>query len=98
MANSQPNFVCPICKRITPDYCIEKHHKIPKSKGGKETENVCCNCGDMVHKLISLKEMETTYNTIEAILSHPGIKEWVKWISKKPNDFSVCMRSKKRRR
>jgi len=88
---------CPICRREVPEGCWEKHHLIPKSKGGKETITVCINCGDQIHKLLSLKELKTTYNTSETICSHPDIQKWIAWIQKKPNDFSVCMKRKKRR-
>jgi transcription elongation factor Elf1 len=98
MENYPNNFFCPICGRETPTEFIEKHHLIPKSKKGRETVDVCCNCGDMIHKIIDLKSMQTVFNTIEAIKSHPDIQKWAKWISKKPNDFSVCMAQKKRRR
>lgn len=91
-------FHCPICGRLTSEENIENHHLIPKSKKGKETERVCVSCGDMVHKIFSLKEMEREYNSIEKILTHPDIQNWIKWISKKPDDFSVCMKSKKGRK
>lgn len=89
------DFYCPVCKRLTPPNLIEKHHLIPKSKKGKETASVCVSCGDMLHKIFSLKEMRDNYNTIDKILEHEDIIKWVKWISKKPNDFSICMKSKK---
>jgi hypothetical protein len=88
---------CPICSRDVPEGCWEKHHLIPKCKKGKDTVLVCVSCGDMVHKVISLKELKTTYNTIEKIQQHSGIQNWVKWVQKKPNDFSICMKGKKGR-
>jgi len=91
------NSSCPICKREVPEGCWEKHHLIPKSKKGKETLLVCISCGDAIHKLIPLKELEKEYNTLEKILSNDKIQNWVKWVSKKPNDFSICMRAKKSR-
>jgi len=90
-------FKCPICDRETPDEYQEEHHLIPKCKKGKETATMCCSCGDMVHQLIEVKDMARIYNTIDSIKSHEGMQKWAKWISKKPNDFSVCMRRKKRK-
>jgi hypothetical protein len=89
------DFYCPICNRLTPEKFIEKHHLVPKAKKGKKVEEVCVNCGDMVHKVFSLKELEREYNTIEKINSHQEIKKWVQWIQNKPDDFSVCMKNKK---
>jgi 5-methylcytosine-specific restriction endonuclease McrA len=97
MANCPNKFVCPICGRNIPEQYIEKHHLVPKSKKGTNTVDVCCNCGDMLHKVISIKEMQKEYNTVEALKSHPDVQKWSKWVSKKPTDFSVCMARKKRR-
>jgi len=94
----QPDIVCPVCKRNTPYKFQEKHHLVPKSKKGKDTVLVCINCGDMLHKLISNKEMKTMYNTVEVINSHPDVIKWAKWVSKKPDSFRVTMANKKRRR
>lgn len=94
----QENFICPICERIVPDEFIEKHHLVPKARKGRQTAQVCCNCGDMIHKVISNKNLEKQYNTIAKISKHPEIKKWIKWISKRPNKFSVCMSHKKRKK
>lgn len=88
---------CPICTRIVPEDCWEKHHLTPKCKKGKETVNVCVSCGDMIHKLIPLNLLKTEYNSIEKLLSHPDIQKWITWVQKKPNDFSICMKRKKKR-
>jgi hypothetical protein len=46
---------------------------------------------------MTINELRDKYNSIETICDHPKIVEWVKWISKKPNDFTVCMKHKKRK-
>jgi len=91
------NIICPICKRETPDDCQEKHHLIPKSKKGHEIILVCCSCGDMLHQLFSIKELSKKYNTLEAILANQDVQNWITWIAKKPNDFTICMARKKRK-
>jgi len=90
-------FICPICNRFVPDISIEKHHLVPKSKKGKITIDLCCSCGDAIHQFISISDLNSHYNTIEKIKQHPKIVNWIKWISKKPNDFSVCMKAKKKK-
>lgn len=91
----QTDITCPICSRNVPVAYQEQHHLIPKSKKGKETVIVCINCGDMIHKLFTNKELSKKYNTIHSITEHEAIKTWVKWINRKPEDFSVCMKAKK---
>jgi predicted HNH restriction endonuclease len=97
---------CEICQRDTPEQYQEKHHLIPKTickrnKYAKEPQDitieVCKNCGDMLHKLFSIKDLADSYNTLEKILSNDDVKKWVVWANKKPNDFNVCMRDKKKR-
>ena len=90
---------CPICKRLVPDNCQERHHLKPRTKGklGKETVTVCLSCGDQLHKLFSLKELDRDYNTVEKIVANEKVQKWVAWISKKPLEFSICTSSKKRR-
>jgi DNA-directed RNA polymerase subunit N (RpoN/RPB10) len=89
---------CLICGRITPKEFQEKHHLTPKAKGGKNTILVCCSCGDMVHKLFTNKELARKYNTLEAILLNEDVQNWVNWVNKKPEDFTICMKNKKRKR
>jgi len=95
---NKENIICPICKRDTPSEHQEKHHLTPKSQKGKGTVKVCRSCGDMVHKLFTLKELKNNYNTIEKIVAHPDVQKWIQWVQKKPNDFSICMARKKKRR
>ena len=87
---------CTICGRLIPPLYQEKHHLIPKSRKGKETILVCCNCGDKLHQLFDNKVLEKELSTVEAIREHPNIQKWIKWIRKKKG-FSVCFKSKKRR-
>lgn len=93
----KPLEQCPICSRFVPENLWEKHHLIPRTEGGKDSAKVCVNCGDMIHKCISINDLRDKYFTIELIKTHEDIKKWVSWISKKPNDFTVCMKKKKRR-
>jgi len=91
------NEKCPVCQRVVPDGNWEKHHLIPKSKDGTETIRLCNSCGKQLHKIFTLKEMKITYNTLSAILAHPDIQTWIRWVSKKPHDFNICMKRKKGR-
>jgi len=91
------DFICPICRREVPEDKFEKHHLVPKSKGGEDTVKICVCCGDYFHKVLTLNELRDKYNTLEKLRSHPLIVTWAEWINKKPNDFNICMKTKKRR-
>ena len=80
--------------------CISKRNKytkMPQLEKGKETISICCNCHDQIHKLFTEKELADNYNTLELIMSDEKVQKWIKWIQNKPNDFSVCMKTKKKR-
>ena len=93
----QKEVPCTICGRPTPLLYQEKHHLIPKSRKGRKTILVCCNCGNKIHKLFDNKVLERELNTIEAIREHPQVQKWIKWVRKK-KDFSVCFKDKKNKR
>ena len=98
MKHLETEIICPICKRNVPKQFEHKHHLIPKSRKGKETILLCIDCGKILHKLFTNKELEREYNNLEAILSHPKIRKWIEWISKKTNNFGFCMATKKRKK
>lgn len=101
-------ITCPICKRETPEEYQEEHHfiprgvarrnkyaKLPEIKG--KTITVCISCGDSLHQLFTEKELADNYRDLESILVNEQVQNWIKWISKKSNDFSICMKTKKRK-
>ena len=85
--------ICPICLRGMP---LTFHHLIPKSTHpwmikhhGYEKEylnthgvDVCRPCHSQIHRLIPHMEMAEHYNTLEAVLSHPGVQKWIPYIRK----------------
>jgi len=74
---------------------MERHHMIPRSKGGGETIRLCIDCGNQVHELFTNSELRDTYNTIDALKCSIQIQRWVAWVRKQRN-FGVTMKKKKR--
>lgn len=74
---------------------FEKHHLTPKSRKGRETCVVCRACGDQLHQLFSIKELEKKYDTVDKILANEKIQNWIVWVTKKPIEHIVCMKRKK---
>jgi hypothetical protein len=58
------------------------HHLVPKSRGGRVTETICSSCHDAIHRTFTNKELERTFNTVEALLSHPTFAGTVAFIRK----------------
>jgi len=91
---NETNIICPFCSRLTPIEFQEKHHLIPKSKKGRETILCCCSCGDMIHQIFTIKDLNKKYNSVESIKNNDKFQKWIQWISKK-TDFSISMKRKK---
>ena len=89
-------IICSICSRIVPEEYQEKHHLIPKCKKGKETIDVCCDCGSSIHQLFTISELKNKLNTLELIKNDPKMLIWIEWIKNK-NKFGFVMARKKRK-
>lgn len=76
---------CPICERDMYDAfgSIDKHHFIPKCKGGKETTLIHLVCHRKVHSLFTEAECAKEYSDPELVKAHPEMQKFIKWISKK---------------
>lgn len=79
---------CPICERdMIKGPSIDKHHFIPKCRGGKETQYVHKACHNKIHKTFKEKELEKEFNDPNKVCAHPEIQKFIKWISKKDPEF-----------
>ncbi|MGB3184207.1 MAG: hypothetical protein WBB45_22625 [Cyclobacteriaceae bacterium] len=90
----QQGEVCALCKRTVSR--TTRHHLIPvtlhKNKWFRKnftreemhtTEPLCRDCHRTVHKFISHKELGREYNTIDKLLAHPKLGNFVAWIAKR---------------
>ena len=75
-----------------------RHHLIPRTRHNnkrvkrsysRETLNrtvpLCPACHRQIHRSLTEKELEREYNTVEALLSHPEISRFARWIERKPH-------------
>lgn len=89
---------CPLCGRPIPSSQRDKHHLVPRLKGGKETQVMHRICHRQIHALFSETELATRYNTAEALLEHPEIQKFVAWVKKRPDDYLGSVKLSDRRR
>ncbi len=89
---------CPLCDRPIPPAQQDRHHLVPKSKGGRETTFLHRICHRQIHALLSETELARDYASAEALLQHPGIRGFVDWVRGKPDDFFVATRKSAARR
>lgn len=90
---------CPICQRpMIYGSSVDKHHFVPKSKGGKATEYVHRVCHTKIHSLYTEKELATTYNNAEALREQNEMKAFIKWIQSKPSEYYTKSKTSHRKR
>ncbi|MFT5953762.1 MAG: hypothetical protein ACI8QD_000600 [Cyclobacteriaceae bacterium] len=81
--------ICSVCDRELGTTNISKHHLIPKSKGGRNSELIIIHniCHQKIHSVFSEKELQENYHSVLEIKGHDEMKKFLKWISKKDPGF-----------
>lgn len=76
---------CPICDRGMYDdgKSINRHHFVPKSRGGKEQFYTHTICHNMLHRTWTNKELENEYSDPEKIKAEPVMEKFIAWVAKK---------------
>jgi hypothetical protein len=89
--------VCALCQR---EEILTRHHLIPRTRHHnqrnkrefarelvRQTLGLCRGCHSQVHALLTEKELEREWNTIEKLREHPEVKKFAAWMTKKPPGF-----------
>jgi hypothetical protein len=66
---------------------VNRHHWVPKSKGGRLAASLHVVCHRMLHRVFSETDLAATYNTPEAVRTQPEMARFVAWVRRKPTDF-----------
>lgn len=95
--------ICSLCGREMFVGSSDKHHLIPRSRGGSVTEYLHRICHTKIHHTFTEKELEKQFNSAEKLLENDDIKRFVEWVQKKDPEFidkneDTSRRKKKRRR
>lgn len=82
---------CPICDRtmLNDGFSTNKHHFVPKSRGGKETETCHRVCHSQIHALWTEKQLEKEFSDPEIIKADPRMQKFIAWVKKKEPDFYI---------
>jgi hypothetical protein len=92
----QLDLDCPLCERKIPPSQRDAHHLVPKSKGGRETEYLHRICHRQIHALFTETELARQFNSVDALLAHPDIANFVAWVKTKPDFFMERTRKSQR--
>ena len=93
--------VCPLCDRPIPGHAPQSHHHlVPKLKGGKNGPVVLLHhiCHRQIHATLSESELARTYNTVSALKAHPELASFIRWIARRPPEFTSKIPGKRRLR
>lgn len=82
---------CSLCGDLIMRQDGDRHHVVPKSKGGqgKEIKYLCRTCHNQIHSLFNEKELSLM--SFEELLDHGELKKYLKWKEKHPGIFGVRM-------
>lgn len=88
---------CAICGR---EETLTRHHLIPRTRHHnkrnkrefdrvlvKKTVGICRPCHSQIHAVLTEKELERGYRTVESLLAHTEIAKFAEWIASKPRGF-----------
>ena len=91
--------VCPLCERPIPEGVPQSlHHLVPRSKGGKGGASVLLHhqCHKEIHVTFSEGQLARQFHTVQALKTHPRLRKYIKWVSKRPPSFLSRTKLKRR--
>ena len=68
-------------------FSTDRHHMVPKSRGGAATTRVHRACHSFIHSLWTVKELEREFSDPEAIKADPRARSFIDWIAKKDPQY-----------
>ena len=86
--------LCFLCRRPL-GRRVERHHPVPKSRGGRETVAVHPICHRAIHAALSNGELERGFASPQALRAHPELARFVAWVAGKDPDFHAPTRRRK---
>ena len=60
--------------------------------------DLCPACHEMIHAVLTEKELERRYSSLESLRAHPEIARFVAWVAQQPSDRRVSVRWTRSRR
>lgn len=99
---------CGLCERevakITRHHLIlrARHRSKKKREGTDRSElnrviEICGPCHRNIHAVLTEKELESEYNTLERLAAYPGVSRFTDWV-RKQSDAPIRVRSSKAKR
>lgn len=93
---------CAICDR---EETLTRHHLIPRTRHhNKRTKRefdrsiagICRPCHSQIHALLTEKQLERSYNTVDKLRAHPDVAKFAAWIARRPRGFKATTHAQRR--
>lgn len=78
---------CPLCGRTMFEDSSDRHHLVPRCRGGVETTHLHRVCHSKLHHTFTEKQLEEEFSTIEALLEHVEVKKFIGWVRNRDPRF-----------
>lgn len=73
---------------MLPGPTVDRHHWVPRSKGGRTTAaNVAWLhrvCHRKIHAELTEADLAAGYASPQALRAHPGIARFLRWVARRP--------------
>ena len=97
--------LCELCGRTNIE--VTRHHLIPRTRHRNKRNQktfdrdevrgriaeLCRPCHKFIHTVLTEKQLESEFNTVEQLAAHPGIRKFTEWIRTKPPGLRVRSRA-----
>lgn len=104
MSDQAASKACALCLRAVPR--TTRHHLTPRSRARKKpdkqrraerdadavTVDLCPPCHGMIHAVLTERQLQQDYASVEALRSHPEIARFLTWLARQPGDRPVSVR------
>ena len=66
---------------------LDRHHPLPRSRGGRETVTMHKICHRAIHAMLSERELADGYADFGALRTHPTLAQFIVWVKKRPPEY-----------
>ena len=91
---SEPAERCWLCERPL-GRRVQRHHPVPKAKGGRETVPVHPICHRTIHANFTNAELSRGGASRDQLLEKEPVARFVDWVQGKPPDFHAPTRGRR---
>lgn len=94
IADAMSGDVCWLCHRPL-GIKVQRHHPVPKAKGGRETVPLHPICHRAIHANFTNAQLARAGGSRDVLLTNAAIAAFLAWVEGRPPDFHAPTRSRR---